>query len=284
MKISFIIPCYNVENYIARCITSILAMNESNIEIIAINDGSTDNTLNILNKFKNSDNITVINFDKPSGFAGMPRNAGIETASGDFLAFIDADDYYIGNEIIKSYEKYKQYDIIVNSFVMKADNGKVIDKVKLKDRDVNRSKFFWNQIKNVCNQRSLFKRSFVEKNMVKFVEDCLAEDLIFLYSCYVHGAKVRTTSLVTTVYLDDRVDSVSTNINDKFIESSIVAYDRFLAVIENSLPTKEVNSAIGEHYLGYYLKVKGKLNSKQKEEIIASNFYKYIKHNIVRMK
>lgn len=284
MKISFIIPCYNVENYIERCITSILAMNEDEIEIIAVNDGSTDNTINILNKFKNSNNITVISFEKPSGFAGRPRNAGIKVASGDFLAFIDADDYYIGNEIINSYEKYKKYDVIVNSFVMKDDNGKVVDKVKLKDKDVNRSKFLWNQIKNVCNQRSIFKRSFIEKNNIRFVEDCLAEDLIFLYSCYVDGARLRTTSLLTTVYFDDRAGSVSTDINDKFIESSIVAYNRFLKVIENSLPTKEVNSAIGEHYLGYYLKVKDKLNSKQKEDIIASNFYKYIKDNIVHMK
>lgn len=284
MKISFIVPCYNVEKYVERCITSILSMDEDDIEIIAVNDGSTDNTANILNCLKSRHEISVINFDKPSGFAGRPRNAGIEAASGEYLAFIDADDYYIGNEIIKSYELYKGYDTIINSFVMKDDKDKVIDKIKLKDKDVNRSKFLWNQIKNVCNQRSLFKRSFVEKNMIRFVEDCLAEDLIFLYSCYVNGAKIRTTSLITTVYLDDRADSVSTDINDKFIESSIVAYDRFLAVIEHSLPTKEVNSAIGEHYLGYYLKVKDKLNSKQKDEIIASNFYKYIKHNIVKMK
>lgn len=281
MKISFIIPCYNAEKYVTKCVESIIAMDQSEIEIIAVNDGSTDNTLSVLEKLSEKYQIKVINFDKPSGYAGRPRNAGMEVATGEYLAFMDPDDYYLGNGIIEAYNKYKGYDIIINSFHIKDPNGKITDRIILKDKDVDRTKFLWRQIGNVCNQRSLFKRHFLESNKIKYYEDCRSQDLIFLYTGYCQGAKVRTTSIVTTSYLDERSDSVSNNINQKYINSSILAYERFYKIIDKSLCTKEVDSAIGEHFLGYYLKVRSKLSSKQKEDLMSTEFYKHIRNQIV---
>lgn len=281
MKISFILPCYNVEGYVRKCIDSIVAMNYDEIEIIAINDGSKDNTLKVLYDIQKDVDIQIINFEHASGYAGRPRNAGIDAASGEYLAFIDPDDYYIGNGIIDSYECYKGYDIIVNSFRMISPEGKITDTIKLKDKEVNRCKFLWKQIVNVCNQRSLYKRTFIQKYNVRFYEDCRSQDLLFLYKCYVLGAKIRTTSIFTTMYLDERVDSVSNVISDRYIESSILAYDRFYKIIKNDLPSKEVESAVGEHFLGYYLKVRNQMNDKQKELLFSSNVYKFIKSEIV---
>lgn len=282
MKISFILPCYNVESYVKKCVDSIIAMNESDIEIIAVNDGSKDETLNELKKLQRKYGITIINFDTPSGYAGRPRNAGGKVATGEYIAFIDPDDYYLGDKLIRAYEKYRGYDLIINSFLIENVQGKIIDKVILKNKDVNRSKFLWRQIVNVCNQRTLYKRDFLEKNEIKFYEDCRSQDLIFLYSAYVAGAKMRLTDLVTTVYLDRRKDSVSNVINNGYIESSILAYERFYYVIEDKLCTKEVNSAIGEHFLGYYLKVRKQITPRQKELLMSTSFYNHIKNNIVR--
>ncbi len=284
MKISFILPCYNVDQYVTRCVESIIAMNEEDIEIIAVNDGSSDNTLEVLETLKEKYPLTIINFDTPSGFAGRPRNAGLEIAKGEFVAFMDPDDYYLGSEIIKSYCKYRKYDVIVNSFDICDPSGKVTDRIRLKNKNVNRNKFLWRQIVNVCNQRTLFKRSFLTQNNIKFYEDCRSQDLIFLYSAYVEGGKFRTTNLVTTMYLDEREDSISNVIGKKYIETSIVAYERFFNLINNSLCSKEVDSAIGEHFLGYYLKVRKDLNDDQKEMLRSTNFYNHIKHNIVKVK
>ncbi len=282
MKISFIIPCYNVEQYVENCIKSIINMKESDIEIIAVNDGSKDKTLEVLREFEKKYGITVISFDKPSGYAGRPRNEGMKVATGEYLAFMDPDDYYLGNEIIKAYDLYKGYDVIVNSFHISNPEGKLTDKVILKDKDVRRDKFLWRQIVNVCNQRTLFKKSFIEKHNIKFYEDCRSQDLLFLYTTYVKGARIRLTSLITTMYLDEREDSVSNVISDRYIESSIVAYERFFKLIKNTLPEKEVKSCIGEHFLGYYLKVRGHLSNKQKYELRSTEFYAYIKENIVK--
>lgn len=280
MKISFILPCYNVEKYIKRCIESIIAIRERDIEIIAINDGSTDSTLQILESLQSKYEITIINYDEPSGFAGRPRNAGINIAQGEYLSFIDPDDYFLGDKIIESYNLYHGYDIIINSFHICNPKGRIIDKVILKNKDVDRCKFLWRQIVNVCNQRTLYKREFIEKNKVRFYEDCPAEDLNFLYASYVAGARIRTTNLVTTMYLDNREDSVTNVINSKYIEASILGYEHFFNVINNSLCEREVNSAIGEHFLGYYLKVRRSLSSHQKELIRSTNFYEYIKTEI----
>lgn len=282
MKISFILPCYNVETYVERCVQSIVDMNEEQIEIITVNDGSTDNTLQVLEELSHKYPIQVISFDKASGYAGRPRNAGMELATGEYLAFIDPDDYYLGSEIINAYNMYKGYDLIINSFNICNPEGKITDRVILKDKDIDRCKFLWRQIVNVCNQRTLYKTEFIRKNKITFFEDCRSQDLIFLYSAYVAGAKVRTTNLVTTMYLDEREDSVSNVISNKYIESSIVAYERFFKIINKSLCSKEVDSAIGEHFLGYYLKVRGKLSSNQRELLMSTEFYKYIKQNIVK--
>lgn len=281
MKISFIMPCYNVENYVEQCVESIIAMGERDIEIIAVNDGSHDQTLQVLNMLKNKYKITVINFDKPSGYAGRPRNAGLDVASGEYIAFIDPDDYYVGSDLIRSYKTYKGYDLIVNSFLIKNPDGKLTDKVILKNKDIDRCKFLWRQIVNVCNQRTLYKRAFIENNNIRFFEDCRSQDLLFLYTAYAAGAKIRTTNLITTVYLDQRPDSVSNVISDKYIESSILAYERFFKIIDKNLCTKEVDSAIGEHFIGYYLKVRKQLTPKQKDLLKSTEFYNYIKNSIV---
>ncbi len=277
MKISFIIPCYNVEKYIERCVLSIINLNEDKIEIIAINDGSTDNTGVILKNLKNKYNIKVIEMDNPSGYAGLPRNKGLEVAKSEYIAFIDPDDYYLNDEIMLSYNEHKGYDIIINSFQICNENGKIVDKIKLKNGNIDRTKFLWKQIGNVCNQRSLYKREFIEQNKIKFYEDCRAQDLLFLYECYVHGSTIYTTDKITTMYVDERTNSISSNINKSYIESSIIAYERFYLLIKNKLCAKEVESAVGEHFIGYYLKVKNDITPHQIELLKSTQLFEYIK-------
>lgn len=90
--VSFIIPCFNVEKYIETCINSIQNQSYANIEIIAVNDGSPDGTLNILNRIAQKDSrVKIVN--KDNGGVSSARNAGIEASSGDYIVFVDGDDY-----------------------------------------------------------------------------------------------------------------------------------------------------------------------------------------------
>src|SRR5690625_639570 len=88
--VTIIIPVYNVEKYIEECINSILEQTYSNIEIIAIDDGSTDNSLKILKQYS-SDKLYIYKHDKNKGQAAA-RNLGIEVSNGEYILFVDSDD------------------------------------------------------------------------------------------------------------------------------------------------------------------------------------------------
>ena len=94
--VSIIIPVYNAENYLEECINSALKQSWQNIEIIVVNDGSTDGSLNVIAKF-NSPNITLIN--QPNGGASTARNKGLKHANGEYIQFLDADDVLSADKI-----------------------------------------------------------------------------------------------------------------------------------------------------------------------------------------
>ena len=90
--LSIIVPVYNVENYISICLDSLINQTYKNIEIICVNNGLKDNSLNILNQYKNKDSRIIL-IDKKNGGVPSARNAGINASNGDFITFVDADDY-----------------------------------------------------------------------------------------------------------------------------------------------------------------------------------------------
>lgn len=91
-KISVIIPVYNVEEYLPRCVESILNSTYENLEIICVNDGSTDGSLKVLKNYAKKDKRIVI-IDKPNGGVSSSRNEGLKKATGEYISFIDSDDW-----------------------------------------------------------------------------------------------------------------------------------------------------------------------------------------------
>lgn len=91
-KLSVLVPCYNVEKYIRQCIESIINQSFSDIEIICLNDGSTDHTLDILKEYESNDNRIVI-IDKPNSGYGATMNIGIKKAKAKYIAIVESDDY-----------------------------------------------------------------------------------------------------------------------------------------------------------------------------------------------
>lgn len=103
IKISVIIPCYNAEHYIAECLDSVLSQSLKDIEIICVNDGSTDGTLAVLQGYASQrGNMTVI--DKPNGGPSSARNAGLARARGEYIQFLDSDDYFRGEALAELYQ------------------------------------------------------------------------------------------------------------------------------------------------------------------------------------
>lgn len=123
-KITVIIPVYNVENYLERCLKSILYNTYTNLEIICVNDGSTDNSKKILEDYSQRDKRVVVINKKNAGVSSA-RNAGVKIATGEYIAFVDSDDWI--------HEKYFEYlirgidtaDLVICNYIRSYKSGRV---------------------------------------------------------------------------------------------------------------------------------------------------------------
>ena len=122
-KFSIIVPVYNVEKYIEKCLESILNQTYDNFEIIVINDGSTDNSKKILDNYKTNKKIKIINQDNQG--LSIARNNGLGAASGDYILFIDSDDY-IEEELLSTLNKNINNEDLIRFQVQTVNENKEI--------------------------------------------------------------------------------------------------------------------------------------------------------------
>ncbi|PZU84848.1 MAG: glycosyl transferase family 2 [Chryseobacterium sp.] len=128
-KISVIIPCYNVQNYIEHCLNSIINQTYENLEIICINDGSTDNTIDILENYQKNNDIIIINQENKG--ISEARNIGIQNASGVYILFVDSDDWLDVDCIEKISLRKKNYDVVCFSYFRDFKNISIPRKLNL---------------------------------------------------------------------------------------------------------------------------------------------------------
>ena len=173
MKYSIIVPVYNTGKYLDKCIISLINQDYKDYEIIIVNDGSTDNSLDIIDKYSSKyDNIH--NYNKENGGLSSARNYGIEKSSGEYLLFVDSDDYLDNNALKIIDENIKDNDILVFNFYM--DNGKSINvKNTYFDNISDKCKKFVTANPSACNK--VIKRSLFIDNNIKFIDGIYYEDL-----------------------------------------------------------------------------------------------------------
>ena len=201
-KISVIIPVYNSENYIEQCLESILNQTLEDIEIICVDDGSTDNSLDILEKYASEDDRIIIIANEHKG-SGAARNSGLKIVKGEYISFIDSDDWIELNTFEELYGVGKPKDVDMVFFKMlnydeKNDelyNSDYYDFACIKkfftgltyDFHDFRDKLFHIAV-SPCNK--LYKRSFLERISSKFPEGLIFEDNPFFYHNILNAKKV----------------------------------------------------------------------------------------------
>lgn len=126
-KISVVIPCYNCEKYIGRCLDSIVRQTYSNLEIIVVNDGSTDNTQAVLSNYVNDVRIRCIT--QENGGEAAARNTGIEAATGEYIGFVDSDDYIEYDMYQKLYSALiaANADVAIGNYNVVYENGEAMN-------------------------------------------------------------------------------------------------------------------------------------------------------------
>ena len=192
-KISVIVAVYNTEKYVEKCLDSLLNQTYQNLEIIVVEDGSTDNSKEVLKKYANNKKIKIIYNKKNSGLS-YSRNVGLENATGDYIGYIDSDDYVD----LDYYEKLMQA-IVDNKAVIAICDIKVVDEetnTEVISRCCNSDEFnVYNVVDNglaasACNK--LFKKELISK--YKFAEGKVNEDIAVVIPTLVNAKKMAYAS------------------------------------------------------------------------------------------
>lgn len=192
MKLSIIIPVYNVEQYLPKCLDSILNQSFKDLEVICVNDGSTDNSLDILKEYKSKDNRVVI-LDKENEGSGVARNCAIDIAKGEYIYFVDSDDWLEDNALETMIHKADELNtdiLIFGGLSYYEDIGKAggysKDKLPLKYFDrIFSSKDIKSDIFKFPSTAwtKLYKKDFLIKNNIRFQHIKVGQDqLPFFHS------------------------------------------------------------------------------------------------------
>lgn len=200
-KVSVIIPVYNVEKYLRKCLDSVINQTLVDIEIICVNDGSTDNSLEILQEYAQLDNrIKIVNQENQG--LGAARNSGMQVATSDYIGFIDSDDWVALDFYEKLYNKAvsNNADIVRCSYLYSYEND-------YKPARLN-NKFLEFDIKNSLVDRNchdvvvwnaIYKTEFLSKNDIMFFDNInCAEDISFTARTSFYSEKIY--SVGTTMY------------------------------------------------------------------------------------
>lgn len=188
-KVSIVVPVYNAEKYIAECIEAIIEQSYKNIEIILINDGSSDKSGEICNRYANLDNRIQVIHNKNYGVS-YSRNCGIEMATGEYILFIDSDDI-----VEKEYVKTLIKEIIRNKCDISICGYEKVDIVNNKQENYlirEYNDIFCGILKDdyyilepflLTPWGKLYRIKIIKKYNIRFPEDCkIAEDQIFNYT------------------------------------------------------------------------------------------------------
>ena len=132
-KVSVIVPVYNVEGYIEKCLETLVNQTLKEIEIIIVNDGSKDRSIQIINKFKEQYPEKIVYLEKENGGLSSARNFGIPHATGEYIAFLDSDDYVVKDMYQKMYEiaKKENSDMVECDFYWEYPDKKKVDTGKI---------------------------------------------------------------------------------------------------------------------------------------------------------
>lgn len=263
-KVSIIIPVYNSEKYISKCLDSVLNQTYKNIEIIVINDGSKDNSINILKEYEKKYKRIVL-IDKQNEGVSKTRNLGINKATGDFIMFVDNDDYIDKDYIFNYMNNYKDEDIIIGSYKRTNTEDKILFKY---DLNINSD---WSKYVVLAPWAKLYKRDFLIKNKIEFFSYGIGEDVYFNLLCYskTNNIKIINNNEYNWFYNDKSVS----NTNQKGLKNSVDITVLLNKLLEFINLNDKYNQYFLERYIYWYLLFSGRSANKND---FKKEYYKYL--------
>lgn len=293
-KVSVIVPVYNTEKYIKKCLDSLLTQTLQDIEIIIVNDGSTDNSEKVIKEIielNKNNKIEIKYFKKENNGLSSARNFGVRKATGKYISFIDSDDY-IDKNLYKDLEKYIDKDIDLIKFKAQTVNSeyKVIEKF---DGPVFEKVPGEKAYEKLCVDDKyldiaciyLYRRDFFIKNKFKYALNTYHEDFGLTSLVIVQAKSVVSTNIFGYYYLIQRENSITSIENEEKEEKKaydvLKHYDNALQELINIEISNNTKLLVKRYYTNTLLIKAKTLKGKKQEEFIKEikkrKLYKNIK-------
>lgn len=222
-KVSIIVPVYNVEAYLNRCLLSLVNQTIDDLEIIVVNDGSPDNSQNIIDSFQKKYPKKIFPYLKENGGLSDARNFGMKRAHGEYVAFVDSDDYVDTDMYQALYEIAikEESDIVASNYYLDYEDEIREDKKIKEDSGYNTtitnnpsllltsSVYAWNK---------LYKRSFLEENNFTFPKGQVFEDSAVIYNLLHKAKKISGDSNCYYYYGLEREGSITGSVNENMFD------------------------------------------------------------------
>lgn len=212
-KVSIIVPAYNTEKYISKCLESLVNQTLKEIEIILIDDGSKDNTLNIAKSFMEKDSRIKI-ISQTNQKQGAARNQGMRVAKGEYIGFVDSDDWVDLNYFEKLYLAAKKYD----SDIALATNVRIGNGKTKKRLNITKEEFVTSfqdkidishQAKNPCPTNKIYRREMLSINNITWPEGVYCEDKLFTIQALYYSNGIVTVPDIYYYYYRNPTSTVN---------------------------------------------------------------------------
>ena len=211
-KVSVIVPVYNSCEYIGSTLDSIINQDFSSFELIVIDDGSTDNSLEIIKEKLLKSTISYEIIHQENAGVSHARNVGIEKATGEYLVFVDSDDYITGNHLSELYNGETEFSLI--QFIKK-DGDKMSTPDHYSKRLMSCDEFITKELKMEIYfnfWQLMYKTSIIKDNNIRFNPDVIyGEDTEFALKALVYGKEIAVSNEVTYYYIQHSDSAIKTS-------------------------------------------------------------------------
>lgn len=237
--VSIILPIYNAEKYLARCLDSIVNQSYKNLELIAIDDGSSDGSWNILTEYA-AKYPWIRAFSQENQGVSKTRNRGILLAQGEFLLLIDNDDYYDLDYVAVFVREIKESnsDVVVGGYKRPNKDNRIIEQVELRP-------FAYAKYKVVAAWAKIYRTAYIKEKQIEFLNSNIGEDIFFTMQAVTLTDRIKIISYVGYNWFYNE-ESVS---NTKHKAMTGLSFEFLLHTLYQRLA---VNQRLDDEYIEYY--------------------------------
>ena len=273
--ISIIVPIYNAEAYLNKCIDSLINQTKKSIEIILVNDGSTDKSEEIIKSYKDKRIKYYKNKNKGIGYT---RNYGIDKSNSKYIMFLDSDDYLDINACEKLFNKIEKdsSDVVVSDFIIVHNGTEKIEVINdFKKTNLNNNSDILLDI-NLSPWNKIYSSKLIKDNNIRFPEDIKYEDVLFVLECLDKANNISKLNKALNYYVVR--DNSETKTYDKKVFDILEVVKRFRSYFNNKYK-EDVDKLTIKILTNYTIQQRYQINIKDAYKFI-DDVFNYLKKEI----